>query len=381
MANQYQIVAAGMDTEIINVHGAMPDVLTAELDALKRAAQDMEDDLPTRWMFAGQTLFIKPHGSQRQWRWILHCPALHLDLGLGQRNHVIAKARLSALFLWEEGPGDALSILFNFLADFLGGDDFRLQVSEVHLYVDVAGWDMAVEEARAFITRGHKRTVREQRNAAPDESADEADGPTGMEINLYGRRCTGFEFSKGAAHSCCIYDKTKELAKSRKEWMQAIWEQYGWDGSSRVVRVEFRYKRECLRELRIEGPYELLDQLAGLWAYSNMHWLRHMVPTEDTNRGRWLCSPFWQAIQAAMLDGEPIPMERHRKVKCELTLRCQMLGGCATSAAACLAGDLPDLDDGSHFLRRLYSWMVEYLEHKGPSFACSHEQATAAGCG
>jgi hypothetical protein len=74
-------------------------------------------------------------------------------------------------------------------------------------------------------------------------------------------------------------------------------------------------------------------------------------------------------IQAAAFDGEPIPLDRHRKVKGELTLLCQMLAGCATSAAAFLTGDLPDLDDGSHFLRWFYGWMTEYLDHKSLGFA------------
>jgi hypothetical protein len=100
-----------------------------------------------------------------------------------------------------------------------------------------------------------------------------------------------------------------------------------------------------------------------------MQWLRHTVPTDDTNRGRWLSSPFWQAIQAATFDGEPIPLERHRKVKGELSLLTQMLAGCATSAAAFLAEDMPDLNDGSHFLRWFYDWMAEYLDHKGHTFA------------
>jgi hypothetical protein len=115
--------------------------------------------------------------------------------------------------------------------------------------------------------------------------------------------------------------------------------------------------------------YKLLDQLAGLWAYLTLQRLRHTVPSDDTNRGRWLCSPFCQAIQAATFDGEPIPLERHHKVKGELTLLCQMLAGCATSAAAFLAGDLPDWDDGANFLSWFYDWMAEYLEHKGLSFA------------
>jgi hypothetical protein len=113
-------------------------------------------------------------------------------------------------------------------------------------------WHQAVEEARAFIMQGQKRTVREQRDTEPGESDGEGSEPAGVEINLYCRRCTGFEFCKGAAHSCCIYDKTRELAKFRKEAMQAIWERRVWAGVSRVVRLEFRYKRDCLRELEVE---------------------------------------------------------------------------------------------------------------------------------
>ncbi len=66
------------------------------------------------------------------------------------------------------------------------------------------------------------------------------------------RRLAALDFSKGAAHSCCIYDKTKEITVSRKDWMQDVWESNGWDGESRVTRVEFRYKRECLREMKVE---------------------------------------------------------------------------------------------------------------------------------
>ncbi len=109
---------------------------------------------------------------------------------------------------------------------------------------------------------------------------DDVDNTPSLEVNFDGRRCTGYEFSKGAVHSCCIYDKTKEITVSRKAWMQEVWQQNGWDGESRVTRVEFRYKRECLKELGVEEPYEMLDQLAGLWAYSTMQWLRHTIPTE-----------------------------------------------------------------------------------------------------
>jgi hypothetical protein len=243
--------------------------LIEELDALKQAGQEAEADIPTRWTFCGETLYIKPHGSQRQWRWILHCPSLHLDVGTDKHHHIAGKARLSSAFLWEHGPDVSLSKLYAFVVAFYGTQDRRLQVSEVHLCADIAGWELSLGDAPAFITRGHKRTTHVE---APEDSAQDDEGELeapGFEMNMEGRRCTGYEFSKGAAHSCCIYDKTKELSKLRKDWMRAVWERHGWDGESCVTRVEFRYKRECLHEMAIEDPYDLLDKLPALWAYSS----------------------------------------------------------------------------------------------------------------
>jgi hypothetical protein len=221
--------------------------------------------------------------------WILHCPSLHLDIGRGKLNHIIGKARLSAAFLWEHEVGNALHLLCSFLVAFFG-EGFTLQVSEVHLCVDIAGWELSLEDAPAFITRGHRRKTHTEDLYAVEE---EPFACPSLEVNVTGRRCTGYEFSKGAARSCAIYDKTKETTVSRKDWMQEAWRANGWDGENRVTRVEFRYKRECLKELGVEDPYALLDQLPGLWAYATLQWLRHTLPTDDSNRGRWECSPFW----------------------------------------------------------------------------------------
>jgi len=188
------------------------------------------------------------------------------------------------------------------------------------------------------------------------------------EINLHGRRCTGFEFSRGAAHSCCLYDKTKEIAVSRKDWMCAVWERHGWDGVSRLVRVEFRYRRECLQELGIECHYDMLDQLAGMWAYSTTLWLRHTTPNEDSNRGRWPVSPFWHAVQTATFLGDPTPLVRERRRVGDLRLICQMLSGCSTTAAAYLRGQLPDWDDGTHFLIWFHEWQQAHLDKKRHTF-------------
>src|SRR5258708_37616622 len=150
------IVGANIDTWILNVKGELPLELAEELDRLKEASQEADEDVVTPWTFAGETLFIKAHGSGRQWRWILHCPSLHLDVGRGRLNGIIGKARLSSAFLWERSPDVALALLYAFLASFYG-ERFSLQVGEVHLCADLAGWELALDDAPAFLSRGHTR--------------------------------------------------------------------------------------------------------------------------------------------------------------------------------------------------------------------------------
>jgi hypothetical protein len=323
----------------------------------------------TPWSFEGKILYIKAHGSGRQWRWILHCPSLHLDIGTGKLNHIIGKARLASVFLWAQGPDVALAQLYAFLVTVYG-EGFTPQVSEAHLCADIAGWELVLDAADAFITRDRNRQTH-LADAAGGDAIDTADVYTlpSCEVHQQGRRCTGYEFSRGGVHSCRIYDKTKEITVSRKGWMQVEWLRNGWDGSSRVTRVEFVYKRECLHEMGIEDAYDFLDQLAAMWAYSTFQWLRHTEPTDDTNQGRWPVSPFWQAVQRVTEFGEmaePAVCEMQRAG--DLKRICQMLTGCATTAAAYLAGRLPDTDDGSLFLRWFYDWMLTYLDHKGLSF-------------
>jgi hypothetical protein len=62
------IVGANIDTFIGNarINGDFPDELAAHLEDFKRRSQEAEGDLPTPWLFAGEVLFIKPHGAGRQ---------------------------------------------------------------------------------------------------------------------------------------------------------------------------------------------------------------------------------------------------------------------------------------------------------------------------
>jgi hypothetical protein len=373
--------ASNVDTLITNVKlPALPNGLEADLDLLKAASQEADDDVPTSWTFAGETLYIKAHGSGRQWRFILHCRSLHLDVGRGKLNGIVAKARLSSAFLWEQGPGLALATLYAFLVGFFG-EGFTLQVSEAYLCCDVSGWDLSLTDAAAFVSRARTRksyVLRADEYDADAAAVDHVDGeddagadayqaPT-FQVTTDGRLCVAYDFSKTAPHSCIIYDKTRELRRSRKDWMRAIWEQAGWDGQGRIIRVEFRYERDCLRELSVEEAYAFLDQLPGLWAYSTVTWLRHTTPdTCDTNQGRWPVSPLWRKVQQAAFFDAGEPAIRTRETAGRLRVLCQMLAGCSTKAAALLANALPQAN-AADFLTWFYDWMAAYHQEKGVTF-------------
>jgi len=372
------VVGQNIDTFIGNARltGDFPAELAEQLEEFKRRSQDAEEDLSTPWRFAGEVLFIKPHGAGRQWRWILHSPSIHVDVGLGKLTHIVAKARLSSAFLWEHEIGTALTLLYGFLAEFLQAP-FRLQVSEVHLCVDVADWQLSLEEMSAFITRSRNKGLRLFPTEVGEDGGEDFVSPSDMRLQFAGRRLATLDFSKGGPHACCLYDKTTEIAVSRKHWMHEVWHSNGWDGEARVTRVEFRYKRECLREMKVEEAYAFLDQIPSLWAYSTKQWLRHTIPNDDPNRARWPISSLWQLVQQASFFCDGTPAVRERRRAGDLTLLCQMIAGCSTSAAAFLTQVLPAQDDGTHFLIWFWDWFECYLTEKGVSFEQIREAKAA----
>jgi hypothetical protein len=98
-------------------------------------------------------------------------------VGLGRRTPIVAKARLSSVFLWEHEIGTALTLLHGFLAEILQVA-FTLQVSEGHLCVDVAGCELSLADLSAFITRSRGKGLRLGSDAA-DEELDASLGVTG----------------------------------------------------------------------------------------------------------------------------------------------------------------------------------------------------------
>ncbi len=372
MERQYRVVNRWIDTLILNIKGQMPQELANQLQQYQDQAREQEEDVLTSWQFQGCPLAIKPHGSGHGWRWLLYSDDLHLQLGKGKWNETVCRLTFRSIYLHSRDLTDALSQVYAFLVAFLGYEP-ELQVSSLDQCLDLAGWTLTAADAERFVSRGSLQEM----------PADEVEH-FNPEVDRRGRRLKALYFSKTAPHSCCIYDKTAEVKVHHKEWFYEVWKKNGWDGETPITRIEFRYERECLREMGIECPFELLNQLDSLWAYSTQQWLRHTEPSADTNQSRWAVSEVWQIVQGATLFlTEAAPAARVKKIEAEATHTLAGFVGFGTSLAARLVvleeareaarqrgellGGLPTLpveavgEDGAGFLAWVYELIQGYL--------------------
>jgi len=392
-----RVVNRGVDTLLLNVYYTdqerpiRRDIdagLASLLDEWKKTAQELGEPFVTPWVFNEATLLMQPNGAgQGQWPWMLKTPDMTLYLARGKWNGVGA-VRLGSQYLWScTGLLDALVWLDAFLTGIFH-QSMHLQPSEIHLCADVAGWsDVAsLDRRKNFISRSRKRDI----HCEPDWAFD-----VQVQEHAYGLQETGFDFSKRGSLSCTIYDKTREMKQSGKEWFCDIWRLHDWredDGS--VWRVEFKFKREALHELcqegvfwGIENAFELPERLPVLWAYAAGHveggagnealpdgWLRCVVPTEDKNRARWPTHPAWKVVQAAFSDENTLPDDMHKLVRKRreehhIEKGLEAILGYASSLSSWVGDDLAEPDaDLSVFLHWLAKNGQAYLKRKERDF-------------
>jgi len=185
------------------------------------------------------------------------------------------------------GPDVLVLWVRNFLD--ANGIDATLRVSRLDLHSDWQGLWIDAEERKHFVGYSNQRAL--------------------YEVN---EDLSGLNFGRrGAALYARCYDKTRESDKEGADWWPELWGERS-DPDQRVLRVEFEFTRDALREFGVDTPEDAFDNIGPLWAYATGNWLTLRVSTDDDRRSRWPFDPRWETIQRASLAGGSLPAERIR---------------------------------------------------------------------
>ncbi|EIM62136.1 hypothetical protein DespoDRAFT_00090 [Desulfobacter postgatei 2ac9] len=179
-------------------------------------------------------------------------------------------------------------------------------------------------------------------------------------VHYVGRSVSGISIGKGAL-MCRIYDKRKELnvkqATAKTDFFNRQWGLVSDDKKTPVVRVEFQFRREALKEFKTDDLYQIdtVDDLQGvlngLWGYSSKSWAKHCeteVDRSNNNQSRdAVISPFWKLVQLVDFNAENSNLWRHREKNQYINVKALIDQGigCLTSAVAATIESMDDFKD------------------------------------
>jgi hypothetical protein len=226
--------------------------------------------------------------------------------------------------LWTNGLDGAVMMFKNWLSGWAVISDTK--ISRVDLCVDVAMPFPVIDIKNEIVSRA-RRKMR-------------VNEVTKIEHHVGCRRDTGYRFGSGELVGR-LYDKTREIKVSQKEWMKEVWKAEGWDGESTVVRYEFQCRRNFLKEISVNNFEELKERLADVWRYCTHDWLRVCDQGAKTNQSRWKSKDYWTLIQKSVsLFGQAYGVLRMKCKKVRYDHLLRGIRGCCVSAVAVLGSGL-----------------------------------------
>jgi hypothetical protein len=265
------VLHSGIDTLEASFKGTLEKGLVEQLEKFKKLAQkeNAPQALPVGDLeFAASSTGVKP------WPYLLTHEDLHLRLS-GAKSIPTVSARLSAIGLSAYGH-EGLYALAESLARELGAVPAGL--SRLDVCVDFQGHEPELEEMRSAICHASFRPIY------PSVASPET-----------------YVFGKGQV-VVRIYNKTAELQKSGKEWVQTVWKQHAdYDSEKPVWRFELQLRRETLRALGCETAKAAFENLPRLLGFG-LDWVSPRVPLES-NLSRCPVQPWWEELRTASLAG------------------------------------------------------------------------------
>lgn len=295
-ANCIMAYRHGIDSLYLSFRGGIHPRWALRLQEAKEFAQASDEHLiaAARVRIGDHDFLVAPRGRGR-FAFLLEDNWFSIQLSNATKGVLpLALVQVRSEYLTAVGPDEAVSTV-SAVVERLGEVDGPALLSRIDLFADFgSSVPLAEIPGRHWVKRAKKRAIHEE--------CDEI---------------TGITFGAGNEVSARLYDKTRELLRSGKDYMKPLWTGGGWDGESPIWRMEFQVRREGLPDAML-GPAEAALGYSGqLWRYLSEEWLRLAIPSDsDETRSRWLTHPVWSSLsQVWDVDPEAPPLRRVPKTR------------------------------------------------------------------
>lgn len=274
----FQPLRWGIDSLYLSFAGELHPDLEGQLEALKKLAQsDQLDEQALAQLVLGDHLFEVKDKSTGMFAYTLVDNCFRINISRSRAKSIpMAYVQISSEYLTHKAHGEIVLELQKLLSE-LGSINSSASVSRIDLFVDFGSNEsMEAWDRHAWVTRSDK-------------------------IDQYSIKgmFSGWTIGLGSPLAGRLYDKILEIVTSKKDYLVPLWKQAGWNGDSRIWRMEFEFKRETLRQLNVKTYEDAKQNLNGLWDYATTNWLRLTLPTPaDSNRSRWPLHPLWGYISS-----------------------------------------------------------------------------------
>lgn len=163
----------------------------------------------------------------------------------------------------------------------LCGEVHEQRLRRIDLCADVQGWEIGEEDVNHLVKRprarwqkeyggvlavdanGEEKLLRKRKSGKPSkaEREEEIRAQDFGRGALSKRQITGLSVGRGGAMMTRIYDKRVELERDEERRVneEARWMHAGWDGRSRVTRIEFQIRGTVIAEFGLRDPSRVKD--------------------------------------------------------------------------------------------------------------------------
>lgn len=281
----------GVDSLYLSFSGGIDPQLAVWLQECKQNAQASNEHVVAlgRIHVGDHQFTVLPRGRGR-FAFVLEDNWFSIQLSNASAGVMpLASVQIRSEYLTAVGPEEAIATLTK-LVEGMGEVTGPPKISRIDLFADFCtDHDLAAMPGSHWVKRSKKRAIHEECN-----------------------QVTGMSFGSGNEVSARLYDKTREILKSGKDYMKPLWAREGWDGEAQVWRMEFQIRREGLPQEMLGNAADVLPCNGSLWRYLCDEWLRLAVPSaSDETRSRWPTHPLWQDLSRLWdIDPEAPPLTR-----------------------------------------------------------------------